>query len=146
METETFEVIYLDDDRITVLDRQFVNYGEKAVYKGQTPTKAPTVQETYTFVGWTDEEKLKSVKEKLIVIAKYSVDVNKPTQDAMYNASLENAKESNLNDAINSGKKLDSQQKALEKDSRTASEIVSDIMKNGKTEVGQEMNKDNIDR
>ena len=34
----------------------------------------------------------------------------------------------------------------LEKDSRSVSEIVSDIMKNGKTEIGIEANKDNVER
>ena len=146
MEQDVFEVIFLDDDKITVLDRQFAKLGESVSYKGEIPVKEPTTQETYTFCGWTNEEKLQNVTEKIILIAKYTVDVKKATKDAMYNASLENAQETNLSDAVNSGKKLDSQQKAIEKDSRTASEIVSDIMKNGKTEIGQDVNKDNIDR
>ena len=79
-------------------------------------------------------------------LAKYHIDVKNTSKDAMYKASLENAKESNLNETLEAGKKVDAQQKALAKDSRTTSEIVSEVMKNGKTELGQEMNKDDIEK
>ena len=59
-----------------------------------------------------------------------------------YNASLENAEATNYNAVAEAGQKAVSQQKAIEKDSRTAEQIVSDIVENGKTEVGQEMDKD----
>lgn len=145
-EVENFEVIFLDDDRITVLDRQFVKTGETVVYKGEKPIKAPTAQETYTFVGWLGEEKMKKVTEKLVLVALYDVDINQDAKDAMYNASLENAQNSSLNQTLEAGQKVEEQKKALEKDSRTTSEIVSDIMKNGKTEIGQEINKNNVER
>ena len=53
MAEETFEVIFLDDDRVTVLDKQVVLAGHSCKYQGQPPTKAPTATETYTFVGNT---------------------------------------------------------------------------------------------
>ena len=143
---EMFEVVFLDDDRITVLDKQQVKAGETVSYKGENPIKAPTAQEKYTFKGWIDEEKLKSVNENLVLIALYDVEVNHESQDAMYNASLENAQESSLNETLEAGKKVEEQKKALEKDSRSVAEIVSDIMKNGKTEIGIEANKDNVER
>ena len=146
MEEEIYDVIFLDDDRITVLDKQQVRKGDTVVYKGEVPIKAPTAQETYQFKGWIGEEKLNNVNENLILIALYEVSVNHENQDAMYNASLESAQESLLNETLDAGKKVEEQKKALEKDSRTPSEIVSDIIKNGKTELGQEVNKDNIDR
>ncbi len=146
MAEETFEVIFLDDDRVTVLDKQIVLAGASCKYQGEPPTKAPTATETYTFVGWLDEEKLESVNEKLVLIAKYTVEVNKPAQDAMLKASLENAESANINETLESGKKIEAQQKALEKDSRSTSEIVNDVMENGKTELGQEQNKDNIEK
>lgn len=146
MEPEIYEVIFLDDDKITVLDRQRVVAGNDVVYKGEIPVKAPTAQEKYTFKGWMDEEKLKNVNENLVFIALYEVEVNQNSQDAMYNASLENAQEANLNETLEAGKKVEQQKKALEKDSRSTAEIVSDIMQNGKTEIGMEANKDNIDR
>ena len=35
---EEYDVIFLDDDKTTVLDIQKVSHGEKAVYKGKTQT------------------------------------------------------------------------------------------------------------
>lgn len=143
---EEYEVIFLDDDRNTVLDTQRVGHGEKAIYKGAKPVKEPTEKEKYTFVGWENEEKLESVTERLILVAKYSVEVNVETKDAFYDASLQNAEQANLAAVVESGKKLSDQQKAFEKDSRTAEQIVADIVANGKTEVGQEQKREDIDR
>lgn len=144
---EQFEIIFLDDDKNTVLDTQLVGYGEKAAYKGPKPTKEPTEKETYTFVGWENEEKLESVTERVILIAKYSVEVNNNVaKDDFYDASLQNAEQANLAAVVDSGKKLSDQQKAFEKDPRTAEEIVADIVANGKTEVGQEQKREDIDR
>ena len=145
---EQYEVIFLDDDRVTVLDRQFVNEGEKVTYKGQTPTKAPTNMMKYTFAGWIGEEKMAAVSEKLILVAKYSAEsvTNNKDQAALLAASLENAKSTNLNATIEAGQKVSEQQKALAKDSRTAEEIVNEVLENGKAEIGVEANKDNIER
>jgi predicted NodU family carbamoyl transferase len=41
---------------------------------------------------------------------------------------------------------LADQQKAIEMDPRTAEQIVADIVENGKTEVGQEQKREDIDR
>lgn len=146
MEENVYDVIFLDDDRSTVLDMQKVPHGKKAEYKGTKPAKAPTERETYTFDGWENEEKLESVTEKLILIARYTVTVNVATKDAFYEASLQNAEQANLSAVLDSGKKVADQQRALEKDPRTAEQIVADIVENGKTEVGQELNREDIDR
>lgn len=145
---EQFEVIFLDEDKITVLDRQMVNEGEKVEYKGKTPTKEPTNQMTYTFTGWVGEEKMESVTERLILVAKYAAETvtNSKDENALLAASLENAQNTNLNATIEAGQKVNEQQKALEKDSRSAEEIVNEVLENGKTEIGQEVNKDNIER
>ena len=145
---EQYEVIFLDDDRVTVLDRQFVSEGEKVTYKGETPTKAPTNMMKYSFAGWIGEEKMESVTEKLILVAKYSAESVTTTKDqaALLAASLENAKSANLNATIEAGQKVSEQQKALAKDPRTAEEIVNEVLENGKAEIGVEANKDNIDR
>ena len=58
----------------------------------------------------------------------------------------ENAEKTNLNATVEAGQKVSEQQKALEKDSRSTEEIVNDVLENGKTEIGQEVNKDNIER
>lgn len=145
---EQFEVIFLDDDRKTVLEQQFVNSGDPVRYKGKEPTKEPTNGVKYTFSGWVGEEKMDSVQEKLVLVAKYTAETISATKDenAMLKASLENAEKTNLNATIEAGQKVSEQQKALEKDSRTAEQIVNDVLENGKTEIGQEVNKDNIER
>jgi hypothetical protein len=146
MENELVEVIFLDSDRISELDKQLVKVGSKVEYKGKTPTKEPTLEGIYTFAGWINEEKLECVTEKLILIAKYNLEVSEANKDAMYNASLENAENSNLNDTIEAGKKVGEQQKAIEKDSRSMEEIINDILENGKTEIGEDINKDNFEK
>ena len=145
---EQYEVIFLDDDKVTVLDRQMVNEGEKVTYKGQTPTKEPTNMMTYTFSGWSEEEKMEAVTEKLVLIAKYTAETvtNSKDEAALLAASLENAQNTNLSATVEAGQKVSEQQKALEKDSRTAEEIVNEVLENGKAEIGLEANKDNIDR
>ncbi len=145
---EQAEVIFLDDDKTTVLDRQFVNIGDSVRYKGKTPSKEPINGITYTFSGWSGEEKLESVGGKTILIAKYSAESVSATKEenALLDASLQNAENTNLNATIEAGQKANAQLKALEKDPRTAEQIVNDVLENGKTEIGQEVNKDNIDR
>lgn len=145
---EQVEVIFLDDDKVTVLDRQFVAIGAKVEYKGKTPSKEPINGVTYTFVGWSGEEKLAKIEGKTILIAKYSAETATATKDenALLEASLQNAESTNLNATIEAGQKANAQLKALEKDSRTAEQIVNEVLENGKTEIGQEVNKDNIDR
>ena len=145
---EQFEVIFYDEDEKTILDRQLVNSGESVKYKGELPTKSPVNQIAYTFVGWIGEEKMSSVQENLALVAKYvsETNVNNKDQAALLKASLENARNTNLNATIEAGQKVNAQAKAIEKDSRTAEEIVNDVLKNGKTEIGQDVNKDNVER
>ncbi len=145
---EEFEVIFLDDDRRTVLDHQMVAQGETVKYKGKPPVKEPTNGMTYTFIGWVGEEKMASVQERLVLVAKYSAETINATKDenALLAASLANAESTNLNATIEAGQKVSEQQKALAKDTRTAEQIVNEVLENGKAEIGQEANKDNIER
>ena len=145
---EQFEVIFLDDDRLTVLEQQFVDAGNAVKYKGKTPAKEPVNGVSYTFTGWVGEEKMESVNEKLVLVAKYAAETATANKDeaALLQASLENAEKTNLNATIEAGQKVSEQQKALAKDSRTAEEIVNEVMENGKAEIGNEVNKDNVER
>lgn len=145
---ESYEVVFLDEDEKTLLDKQVVNHGESVKYKGKTPEKETTNQMTYTFVGWTNEEKLQCVTENLTLIAKYTSETNIMSQDesAMLQASLENAQNTNINATIQAGQKVSNQLNALKKDSRKPEEIVNEILENGKTEVGVDINKDNMER
>lgn len=145
---EQVEVIFLDDDKITILDKQIVAVGKSVKYNGKTPSKEPINGVAYTFSGWIGEEKLSGVTEKTVLIAKYSAETATATKEenALLEASLQNAENTNLNATIEAGQKANSQLKALEKDSRTAEQIVNEVLENGKTEIGQDINKDNIDR
>ena len=139
---EEFDVIFLDDDKKTVLANFKVEYGESATFPGKNPTKEATAGVKYTFVGWVGQEKLAVITENTVVYAKYEAEAMTVTNDdALYNNLLQNAEETNYNVVVEAGQKAVSQQKAIEKDSRTAEQIVNDIMENGKTEVGQELDK-----
>lgn len=140
---DKFNVIFLDDDKKTVLAKIEIKYGEKAIYPNGTPTKEPMQGIKYNFVGWEGQEKLEVVTADTIVIAKYAAETDTiSNEQALYNASLQNAENTNYNVIVEAGQKAISQEKAIEKDSRTPEEIVNDIIKNGKTEVGHEINKD----
>ena len=144
---DSVEVIFYDDDEKTVLDRQSVEKGSKVVYGGKEPSKEPINSVTYTFVGWTNEEQLECVNDNLVLVAKY--DAESPTtsyENALLKASLENARNTNLNATVEAGQKVSEQQKATEKDSRSAEEIVNEVLENGKAEIGVEPNKDNVER
>lgn len=140
---DNFNVIFLDDDKKTVLATIKVEYGERAVYPNGTPTKEAIQGVKYNFIGWEGQEKLEVVTSDTVVVAKYAAETDtKSNEQAMLDASLQNAENTNYNVVVEAGQKAVAQEKAVEKDSRTAEQIVSDIMENGKTEVGQEMNKD----
>ena len=140
---DEFRVIFLDDDKETILAEIKVEYGERAEYPYELPTKDEIQGVKYYFVGWEGQEKLEVVTADTTVIAKYVAETDtKSNEAALYDASLKNAENTNYNVVAEAGQKAISQEKAVEKDSRTAEEIVNDIMENGQTEVGQEMNKD----
>ena len=49
-----YTITFVNEDG-TVLQTSQVAEGEMPVYTGETPTKATTVEYTYTFIGWTPE-------------------------------------------------------------------------------------------
>ena len=97
---------------------------------------------------WHDNKGYNATLEKTIFIAKYSAETATSTKEenALLEASLQNAENTNLNATIEAGQKANAQLKELEKDPRTAEQIVNEVLENGKTEIGQDINKDNIDR
>ena len=140
---DVFNVVFLDDDRKTVLAEIQVEYGEKAIYPKDTPTKDEIQGVKYYFNGWEGQEKLEVVTVDTVVVAKYVAETDtKSNEEALYVASLQNAKETNYNVVVEAGQKAISQEKAIAMDSRSVEEIVNDIMENGQTEVGQEQSKD----
>lgn len=140
---DELSVIFLDDDKKTILAKIKVQYGGKAIYPYGIPTKEAIQGVKYNFIGWEGKEKLEVVTDDTVVIAKYVAETETVSnEEALYDASLQNAENTNYNVVIDSGRKALSQEKAVEKDNRTAEEIVSEIMENGKTEVGQDLNID----
>ena len=144
---EQFEVIFLDDDELTVLDKQLVNKGAHVTYNGKAPEKDLINGIKYVFIGWTNEELLESVEQNVTVIAKYVEEgTEQNIEDSLFNATLETAKKTDLNATIHAGNKLTSQKEALEKDSRSPEEIVEEVLKKGEIEIGSEIEKDDSER
>ena len=138
---EQFEVIFLDEDKLTVLDKQIIDKNKKAIYKGKIPVKETENGVKYSFDGWENEEKLESVNENITLIAKYKAEtVTNSLEDVFYNATLEVAKTADINNVMRASEKMVLQMKNLEKDSRTAEEIVNAVLKDGKTEIAPEKN------
>ncbi|MCR5067645.1 MAG: BspA family leucine-rich repeat surface protein [Erysipelotrichaceae bacterium] len=71
-----YTITFVDEDG-TVLDQQTLAYGEIPVYAGETPTKASTVQYTYTFNGWDPE--IVAVTADATYMATYREEIRKYT-------------------------------------------------------------------
>ena len=139
---EEFDVIFLDEDKKTVLASLKVQYGATAKFPGNIPTKDSINGVKYHFIGWEGEEKLATITENTIVFAKYETETNTlSSEEALLQASLSSAEKMNYNVIVEAGQKALAQQQAFEKDNRTAEQIVNDIKQNGKTELGQEIDK-----
>lgn len=139
---EEFDVVFLDEDKKTVLASLKVEYGASAKFPGAIPTKDSINGVKYNFIGWVGEEKLAIITENTVVFAKYEAETNTVSnEEALLQASLNSAEQMNYNVVVEAGQKALAQQLAFEKDSRTAEQIVNDIKQNGKTELGQEVDK-----
>lgn len=139
---EEFDVVFLDEDKKTVLASLKVEYGTSVKFPGAIPTKDSINGVKYNFIGWVGEEKLVAITENTVVFAKYEAETNTiSNEEALFQSSLNSAEQMNYNVVVEAGKKAVAQQLAFEKDSRTAEQIVNDIKQNGKTELGQEIDK-----
>lgn len=65
----SYTVKFVDEDGITVLDKQTLKYGETPKYKGETPSKASDAQYDYTWTGW--DKGLSMVTEDVTYTAVY---------------------------------------------------------------------------
>ena len=68
-----YTITFVDEDG-TVLDSGSFGYDQTPVYNGQTPTKAPDAQYTYTFAGW--DNNIETVTGDATYTATYSSTVN----------------------------------------------------------------------
>lgn len=68
-----YKITFVDEDG-TVLDSGSFGYDQTPVYNGQTPTKAPDAQYTYTFAGW--DNNIETVTGDATYTATYSSTLN----------------------------------------------------------------------
>lgn len=106
--SEKFTVIFYDDDRKTILDKQEVNKGERVEYSGKTPEKPEENGIKHEFVGWETTGNIECVTENIELFAKYEAG----KIDAFFELSEANAEIANLNEVMQAGQKLSQVEKA----------------------------------
>ncbi len=136
VDIKEYSVVFYMDDAKTVLDEHRVQKGSKCKYNGPAPFKPDTLDGRYVFEGWSNEELLECVEKNVECIAKFRLEAksNEPISTEFTEGV---ALEAELDATLEAGKKIQEQQRALEKDPRSVEEIVSDIKENGQTEIGE---------
>ncbi len=138
---EQFTVIFYDEDRKTILDKQEVGKGENVKYQGKTPEKSLENGIQYTFIGWETTGNMKCVMENMEIYAKYEEDSKNISQDEklMFEMSEKNAENANLNEVMESGQKLSGAEKATRDMSlEQKRDLVSEVMEKGSVDLGRE--------
>lgn len=138
---EQFTVIFYDEDRKTILDKQEVGKGESVKYQGKTPEKPLENGIQYTFIGWETTGNMKCVMENMEIYAKYEEDSKNISQDEklMFEMSEKNAENANLNEVMESGQKLSGAEKATRDMSlEQKRDLVSEVMEKGSVDLGRE--------
>ena len=106
--SEKFTVIFYDDDRKTIFDKQEVNKGESVKYAGKTPEKPAENGISYEFVKWETTGNIDCVTENIELFAKYEAG----KIDAFFELSESNAQMANLNEVMQAGQKVSQVEKA----------------------------------
>lgn len=106
--SEKFTVIFYDDDRKTILDKQEVSRGSSVKYSGKMPVKAEENGIKYEFVGWDTTGNIDCVTENIELFAKYEAG----KIDAFFELSEANAELANLNEIMQAGQKVSGAEKA----------------------------------
>jgi len=112
--SDKFTVIFYDEDRETILDRQEVNTGDSVKYQGKMPEKPAENGIEYTFVGWETLGNTFVVMEDINLFAKYEQGskANAKNTDTMYELSEKNAEVARLNEVMDAGKRVSEAEKA----------------------------------
>lgn len=138
---EKFTVIFYDDDRKTILDKQEVNKGESAKYQGKTPEKPAENGIQYTFVGWETTGNITMVMENIEAYARYEEDSKIALQDqkSMFELSESNAENANLNEVMEAGQKVSMAEKATRDMSlEQKKDLVNEVLEKGSVDLGKE--------
>ncbi len=139
--SEQFSVIFYDDDRKTILDKQEVNKGESAKYQGKTPEKPAENGIQYTFVGWETTGNITMVMENIEAYARYEEDSKIALQDqkSMFELSESNAENANLNEVMEAGQKVSMAEKATRDMSlEQKKDLVNEVLEKGSVDLGKE--------
>lgn len=138
---EKFTVIFYDDDRKTILDKQEVAKGETVKYQGKTPEKPAENGVQYTFVDWETTGNLMMVMENIEVYAKYEQDSKMTSQGEklMLEMSEKNAENANLDEVMEAGQKVSVTEKATRDMSlEQKKDLVNEVMEKGSVDLGRE--------
>lgn len=139
---ERFTVIFFDDDKKTILEKQEVEKGSKVFYTGEKPSKHDENGISFEFVGWELEEigDLNNVTQDMKLYAKYESSKKNEITLGSIDSSTEMQ---NYNDVLNSGKKLEQVERALKDMSLEEKNALKDqIMENGYVELDNQQEQD----
>lgn len=139
--SERLTVIFYDEDRKSILDKQEVIKGESVKYQGKTPEKPAENGIQYIFVGWETTGNMKCVMENMEVYAKYEEDSKMASQEekSMLELSEINAENANLNEVMEAGQKVSQAEKATRDMSlEQKKDLVNEVMEKGSVDLGRE--------
>ena len=133
--SEKFTVIFYDDDRQTILDKQEVKRESKVEYAGKSPEKPEENGIRYEFVGWETTGNVECVTENIELFAKYEAG----KVDAFFELSEANAEIANLNEVMQAGQKLSQIEKATrELTAEEKANLINEIKDKGSVELDKQ--------
>lgn len=131
-------VIFYDEDRKTILDKQEVEAGENVSYQGKIPEKPAENGIEYIFVGWETKGRLVNIEENVELFARYE-DSSKLSK-AMMELSEQNAEAANLNEVMRAGQKVNEAEKATRNLSiEQKKELVAEVKDKGSVNLDKEV-------
>jgi hypothetical protein len=139
--SDKFTVIFYDEDKKNILDKQEVKKGTQVKYNGKIPEKPAVNGIDYTFVGWETTGNITCVMEDINLYARYeeSSKANAKNIDAMYELSENNAEIARLNEVMEAGKKVNEAEKATrDMTIEQKQDLVNEIKDKGSVDLSRE--------